>query len=1629
MGKKIRAIILCLLCVLMILTSCKRQNDMNKIVDNNDINTMKDMDIAKNYNLVALKVDKQGLELSSAFQLSSNKELDNDFIKSNLQIIPETDYEIEKISNTSYNIIPASNLENNKVYQVKLNSPEGPFSWAFQTKKQFELEKTIPINGSSYVPEKSGIEMYFSMNELDLIDEYFSIYPNVEGEFVYNGDAVIFVPKNSLEKGKRYTVTIKKGYGVKDSEEKLLDDYSFAFTVERSSEFPYYGDDLINIHVDNTKIFKGYFSNKHKEKEYKIDIYKFNNSDSFATLYKDFYQTKDLKYDLESSSLLKKVNTIYQKPYLVESSYYNEGLFELPKELAKGHYLLNISLKDTDEFNCYQFLQVNDMMLYNAIFDDEILLYAIDGKTSEGIGKAEIYINDVKLGETGKDGVLVKDIDDIPKYADKFRIIKLKAKNYDDFIYIEDLFLKYEKSVYNQRYNYFSYAYTDRDVYLPTDTVNLWGYARNKDDTKIEELKLELKEPHTGIILDTKNVKLNDIGTYKTNFSLNNYTYDYFIIDIYHNDFCVDSKYIDVKEYVKPLYYIESEFDKTFVYSGEPIKLKLNAKFFDGYPVKDLNIRYEVNHPMLVHSFENVTKLSDKGESIVDIDTTVVSNEWRPTNITVYSLNDSAEETTIRNYNSFTVFPKRQMLEIERDNSGKEYFSVLLHEIDNSLFDTDKFKGYEDLRGKALDANVKVEIIENYYEKIVSREYYDFINKQKVVEYSYNKIENKVFNETVSINSGRSKSIQIPNYNSDRYYEINVSYDDGNGGIIEKSYFGTFISYYYDRNYYTLDKINSDKRYRLDEEVDLSLKYNDNIVENVDNDKILILVMNNGLLNYKLYDESTFKDKFIKEYIPNVILYGVYINNGFIYQIQNTSLNYDYSEKQMYFDVTTDKEEYKPGEEVVLNIKAYDENKNPLSADLNISVVDEAYFHIFPQNVDIISRIYDYNYNTGLRRSYLSNVEISLRIDAEKGGGGDGLYGDIREDFKDTNVFESLRTDKNGMAQLKFKLADNITSWRITYQGISEEKHAGNGKKNISSTLPLYVDMIMHDKYLTDDNISVSLRTFGKEAANGENVDYKLLIKNKDTGKEEEFSLNSTIGEYTNISIGKKDKGIYEIYAYASSGKLKDAIKEEFEVVESYVYFNNLTKHNVTESTVLDKVHSNAVITIYNSSRSDFFNSLRNISSIGGGRIDQSLCSIIATKYINSYFDLNLEYSEDEMISELNNYGTYEGAYSLLPYSDGDAEITAKLVYALDDNIIDANAKKYFKNEIANKEFRKNISAALWGAAKYREPILLDIYEILENQDISLRDKLYLNLALAELGDYQLAEENYKKILENKSRQQGEYLYIEGDMDPNLGDRIVQTDNYELTGLMSILGVKIGEFESSDKMFKYIYKNPSYYTLSNFEQLIYIINRDILQTDEIKDLFGEVRVAIGNDVRNYKLKLFDRVEFSVKKDDISNVKFSNIKGEIICDVRALGNKDDLQKNRTQDFGLDISYENKDSSSSNSYKQSDIVKVTIMPSVKEYIEYGYYEITYVMPSGFRFVKQDISDYNWNTRLKEKGQKLTCNVVYDRYHNVLFTPIVFYMQAAQSGEYAVDYAVMKDCFSSDLNYIEKINIVIE
>ena len=120
----------------------------------------------------------------------------------------------------------------------------------------------------------------------------------------------------------------------------------------------------------------------------------------------------------------------------------------------------------------------------------------------------------------------------------------------------------------------------------------------------------------------------------------------------------------------------------------------------------------------------------------------------------------------------------------------------------------------------------------------------------------------------------------------------------------------------------------------------------------------------------------------------------------------------------------------------------------------------------------------------------------------------------------------SLETDKQGRAQLNFKLADNITTWKMSVIGSTEDGQIGTVEKEIKAFQPFFVE---HDppRILTEgDEISlpVIVRNYLDRAQT-----VNLQIK-----PESWFALLGPATKSVNVAAGDATRGTFDFRASAS---------------------------------------------------------------------------------------------------------------------------------------------------------------------------------------------------------------------------------------------------------------------------------------------------------------------------------------------------------------------------------------------------------------------------------------------------------------------------------------------------------------
>jgi len=169
-----------------------------------------DADIRGGFVLTPSVSDSTGISIDSTFTLSSQNSVSLNDITNHLSIDNEPLPVITEKSANNFEIVLSRPFEHNKLYTFRITvSGSDDITWVFQTSAVFEIEGTLPADKSTSVPVNTGIEIYFSSENYESIDNYFEITPNVEGRFEKHGKTCVFVP-NELKNGTLYTVTVKK---------------------------------------------------------------------------------------------------------------------------------------------------------------------------------------------------------------------------------------------------------------------------------------------------------------------------------------------------------------------------------------------------------------------------------------------------------------------------------------------------------------------------------------------------------------------------------------------------------------------------------------------------------------------------------------------------------------------------------------------------------------------------------------------------------------------------------------------------------------------------------------------------------------------------------------------------------------------------------------------------------------------------------------------------------------------------------------------------------------------------------------------------------------------------------------------------------------------------------------------------------------------------------------------------------------------------------------------------------------------------------------------------------------------------------------------------------------------------
>lgn len=926
------------------------------------------------------KSDSLGVASDSAYILKSRDAADMQKLAEMVRFDPPIEYSKEKVGDQEIRLKPNSPLPINSSIKISLaendSSPNEEYAWAYQVKDNFKVLHTLPRDAGETVPLETGIEVTFSHDNFKNYEKYFEINPPVDGRFEKHGRTLVYVPVSPLLPETIYTVTVKQGLPVENSEDKLTENHVFSFETksaedDRNGWRGVYGR-MIETTTSHPPLIQIYSGNA--PEKVRAELFRF-------TSWREYLKSIQEKNKLPWWSVSRENFTIDTKPLSRIGEYdlsarNNKEFMEFPQVLPRGFYLAQL---DSEGKKIQIWIQVSDIAAYYNFTETDTIFWVNSTSGQKPIKEASVeMIGGQGSFATDKKGVVAfktaKEIIDQSKGENRNSSIYYKIEKGDDALILP-------VSAQSRHYwwsgsphtdDYWSYLYTDRPRYLPDDTIKIWGLLKpRKNGEASNKITVNLyKEGYVDYYyqpVKTKSLELDlsETGFYEGEIKLENLRPDYYTLELVSEGKVIRTKYITIKAYEKPAFELSVAPERKAFFAGEDVKVKIKSNFFEGTPVPYFKLKLKSEQG------EKIISTDENGEAEV-----IYNKPYSDCNkryrcwpsyerITVSPENSElaeiSGEASVRVYGSKVAvksevkYPQAGLAEVRLKTSH-----VDIEKINENYENPDNVDG-----GTYGGAKISGEITKVTYVKTETGTSYDFINKKTYKNYSYTRKEEKIrdfsgiadshgsYVLSQAVNPETSYRVDYRVYDEDGHYDLQTDY--------LYYYDGRDIAEYsrWENNYYALN-LNKEK-YSLGDEVVVSFKNNDSLMPEGEN-RYLFLQLKNGLQEYEVADRGEYRFSFSENDIPDVDLNGVYFNGVTYIEVGGgywgDSAVYDFDDRELEIKLSTDKAEYDPGQEVVMDIEVQDKKGAPTKSVVNVNLVDEAYYSLFEDVANPLESLY-----------------------------------------------------------------------------------------------------------------------------------------------------------------------------------------------------------------------------------------------------------------------------------------------------------------------------------------------------------------------------------------------------------------------------------------------------------------------------------------------------------------------------------------------------------------------------------------------------------------------------------------------------------------------------------------------
>ena len=484
--------------------------------------------------------------------------------------------------------------------------------------------------------------------------------------------------------------------------------------------------------------------------------------------------------------------------------------------------------------------------------------------------------------------------------------------------------------------------------------------------------------------------------------------------------------------------------------------------------------------------------------------------------------------------------------------------------------------------------------------------------------------------------------------------------------------------------------------------------------------------------------------------IPNTTIYGIFFD-GHNFVIGERAVYYDYEEKRLNLDLEMDKKKYAPGQEAILKVKVKDQKGRLVkNSKLAITILDNALLKLKTLNPTPLTDLYNYVGSGVLfqNTSLTDERGIMPGMGAEMGGD-EGLDNDVRKNFKDNALWKVVDTDANGYAEIRFKVPDNITSWKVFAVDISNDLGAGVGKIELPVTKDVFVDAVVPKDLLLDDKPVIKLRSFGSLLPKTGTIEYEVNIPSLGVDHQK---VSGEVNKPVYLAIDKLIPGDHKAIIRVKAGKYNDAIEKTINIVKSRISVLKMAKVELGPGVKfkdigLTKYQTNVLFQTKN--KASLYYKTYYLAHRDLARVESIVASNVAQGLLEKYYSAK---KREINTSKLALYQKFDGGISLLPYASSDPEVASDIAFVAPDLFDKSNLINYFWDVVDNPEVSREESIrALSALAALHQPVLMRLNTALKEKDLSWSEKVVLAKGLAIAGDQKRANLLLDDLLKNKT--------------------------------------------------------------------------------------------------------------------------------------------------------------------------------------------------------------------------------------------------------------------------------------